>query len=89
MYGVNRTDLGIWKSRISCLHSEIRLSHQRACTGVVACCVLHNIAIGHFSDSLPFGFLGWKKEIQLWSALVNSALDFEGLKYDRIQEIIA
>ena len=36
---------GILKRRFSCLHTEIRLSPQRACTVVVACCVFHNIAI--------------------------------------------
>lgn len=36
---------GILKRRFSCLHSELRLSPQRACVAVVACCVLHNIGI--------------------------------------------
>ena len=43
---------GILKRRFSCLHTEIRLSPQRACTVVVACCVLHNIAIFR-GDILP------------------------------------
>ena len=43
---------GIWKRKFSCFHIEIRLSPQRACTVVVACCVLHNIAI-FLSDILP------------------------------------
>lgn len=36
---------GVLKRRFSCLHSELRLSPQRACVAVVACCVLHNIGI--------------------------------------------
>lgn len=37
--------VGVLKRRFSCLHSELRLSPQRACVAVVACCVLHNIGI--------------------------------------------
>ncbi|XP_061188486.1 putative nuclease HARBI1 [Saccostrea echinata] len=36
---------GILKRRFSCLHTELRLTPERACVAVVACCVLHNIGI--------------------------------------------
>ena len=41
---IKRT-FGILKRKFSSLHTEVRLSPQRACTVVVACCVLHNIEI--------------------------------------------
>ena len=36
---------GILKRRFHLLHSEIRMSPERVCTLIAACCVLHNIAI--------------------------------------------
>lgn len=36
---------GILKRRFHLLHSEIRMSPERVCTLVAACCILHNIAI--------------------------------------------
>ena len=36
---------GRWKRRFHCLHGEIRMSPDRVCTIIVACAVLHNMAI--------------------------------------------
>ena len=36
---------GVLKRRFHVLHSEVRMAPDRVCTIVVACCVLHNIAI--------------------------------------------
>ncbi|XP_048730425.1 putative nuclease HARBI1 [Ostrea edulis] len=36
---------GILKRRFAGLHTELRLSPERACNAIVACCVLHNIGI--------------------------------------------
>ena len=36
---------GQWKPRFHVLHSEIRMTPQRACSVIGACAVLHNIAV--------------------------------------------
>ena len=36
---------GWWKKRFNCLHSGIRMEPEKACTVIMACAVLHNIAI--------------------------------------------
>ena len=36
---------GRWKRRFNCLHGEIRMSPDSVCTIIVACAVLHNMAI--------------------------------------------
>jgi hypothetical protein len=36
---------GRWKKRFGVLHSRIRMSPDRVCTIILACAVLHNIAI--------------------------------------------
>ena len=36
---------GVLKRRFHILHSEIRMSPERACTIIVACFILHNIAV--------------------------------------------
>ena len=36
---------GRWKRRFHCLHGEIRLNRDKVCTIIVACAVLHNMAI--------------------------------------------
>ena len=36
---------GRWKRRFHVLHSEIRMTPQRACSVIGACAVLHNIAV--------------------------------------------
>ena len=41
---IERT-FGILKRRFHILHSEVRMSPDRVCTIIAACCVLHNIAI--------------------------------------------
>ena len=41
---IERT-FGYLKRRFHVLHSEIRMSPERACTIIVACFVLHNIAV--------------------------------------------
>ncbi|XP_061164358.1 putative nuclease HARBI1 [Saccostrea echinata] len=43
---------GIIKRRVSCLHTELRVSPQRACVAIIASCVLHNIGIMR-GDILP------------------------------------
>ena len=43
---------GILKRRFHVLHSEVRMSPERVCTIVAACCILHNIAIDH-NEPLP------------------------------------
>jgi hypothetical protein len=43
---IERT-FGILKRRFHILHSEIRMRPERVCTIIVACCILHNIAIDH------------------------------------------
>ncbi len=48
---IERT-FGVLKRRFHVLHLEIRMSPERACTVIAACCVLHNIAIDH-SEPLP------------------------------------
>ena len=37
---------GLLKCRFHILHYEIRMSPDRVCTILAACCVLHNIAVG-------------------------------------------
>lgn len=41
---IERT-FGVLKRRFHFLHSEVRMTPDRACTIVAACCILHNIAI--------------------------------------------
>lgn len=41
---IERT-FGLLKRRFHILHSEIRMSPERVCTIIIACCVLHNLAI--------------------------------------------
>jgi hypothetical protein len=41
---IERT-FGVLKRRFHVLHSENHMSPDRVCTVVVACCILHNIAI--------------------------------------------
>ena len=36
---------GRWKRRFHCLHGEIRMAPDKVCTIIVACAVLHNMAI--------------------------------------------
>ena len=36
---------GRWKQQFHVLHSEIRMTPQRACSVIGACAVLHNIAV--------------------------------------------
>ena len=36
---------GRWKRRFHCLHGEIRMAPDKTCTIIVACAVLHNMAI--------------------------------------------
>ena len=36
---------GRWKRRFHCLHGEIRMAPDRVCVIIVACAVLHNMAI--------------------------------------------
>ena len=36
---------GVLKRRFHVLHSEVRMAPDRVCTIVVACCILHNIAV--------------------------------------------
>ena len=36
---------GRWKRRFHCLHGELRMSPDKVCSIIVACAVLHNIAI--------------------------------------------
>ena len=36
---------GVLKRRFHCLHGELRMQPERVCKIIVACCVLHNIAI--------------------------------------------
>ena len=48
---VERT-FGVLKRRFHVLHSEIRMSPYRVCTIIVACCILHNIAIEN-NEPLP------------------------------------
>lgn len=36
---------GVLKRRFHVLHSEVRVAPDRVCTIVVACCILHNIAV--------------------------------------------
>ena len=36
---------GRWKRRIHCLHGEIRMAPDKVCTIIIACAVLHNMAI--------------------------------------------
>ena len=36
---------GRWKRRFHCLHGEIRMNPDKVCTIIVACAVLHNMAI--------------------------------------------
>ena len=39
--------IGVLKKRFNCLHDEMRLQPARACQVIVACAVLHNIAVSH------------------------------------------
>ncbi len=48
---IERT-FGVLKRRFHVLHSENRMSPDRVCTVVVACCILHNIAIDN-NEPLP------------------------------------
>ncbi|XP_071139762.1 putative nuclease HARBI1 [Mytilus edulis] len=41
---IERT-FGWWKKRFNCLHSGVRVHPEKACTMIMACAVLHNIAI--------------------------------------------
>lgn len=41
---IERT-FGWWKKRFYCLHAELRLQPEKACTLIMACAVLHNLAI--------------------------------------------
>ena len=56
---IERT-FGVLKRRFHVLHSENRMAPDRVCTIVVACCILHNIAIDNneplpnFDDSVPW-----------------------------------
>lgn len=43
---IERT-FGVLKRRFHILHGEVRMCPERVCTIVVACCILHNIAIDH------------------------------------------
>ena len=36
---------GRWKVRFLCLHSEMRFSPEKVCKIILACAVLHNIAV--------------------------------------------
>ena len=42
--GIERC-FGWWKKRFNCLHAEIRTEPERVCKIIMACAVLHNIAI--------------------------------------------
>ena len=53
---------GRWKRRFHCLHSEFRMSPGRVCTIIVACAVLHNMAID------------WKQPI-LEDTIVDHSID--------------
>lgn len=48
---IERT-FGALKRRFHVLHSENRMSPDRVCTVVAACCVLHNIAVDQ-NEPLP------------------------------------
>ncbi len=56
---IERT-FGVLKQRFHVLHSENHMSPDRVCTVVVACCILHNIAIDNnepvpdFEDDGPW-----------------------------------
>ncbi|VDH92760.1 Hypothetical predicted protein [Mytilus galloprovincialis] len=41
---IERT-LGWWTNRFYCLHAELRLQPEKVCTLIMACAVLHNLAI--------------------------------------------
>ncbi|VDI35353.1 Hypothetical predicted protein [Mytilus galloprovincialis] len=41
---IERT-FGWWKKRFYCLHAELRLQPEKVCTLIMACAVLHNLAI--------------------------------------------
>ncbi|XP_028411145.1 putative nuclease HARBI1 [Dendronephthya gigantea] len=43
---IERT-FGVLKRRFHVLHGEVRMCPKRVCAIVVACCILHNIAIEH------------------------------------------
>ena len=43
--GIVEQSFGSWKRRFHVLHSEIRMTPQRACSVIGACGVLHNIAV--------------------------------------------
>ena len=43
---VERT-IGRWKKRFRVLHNEMRLTPEKACRAIMACAVLHNIAIAY------------------------------------------
>jgi hypothetical protein len=49
---VERT-IGILKRRFGCLANKLRYDPQMACNIIVACCVLHNLAILH-NEPLTF-----------------------------------
>ena len=42
--GIERC-FGWWKKRFNCLHAEIRTEPERVCKIIMACAVLHNIAV--------------------------------------------
>jgi hypothetical protein len=42
--GIERC-FGWWKKRFNCLHAEIRMQPERVCKIIMACAVLHNIAV--------------------------------------------
>ena len=50
-YAHNKTQVlieqtfGRWKRQFHCLHGEIRIANDKVCTIIVACAVLHNMAI--------------------------------------------
>ena len=43
--GIVEKSFGRWKRRCHFLHSEIRMTPQRACSVIGACAVMHNIAV--------------------------------------------
>ena len=56
--GIIERSFGLLKQRFNVLHSEIRMAPDRICTNIVACIVLHNMAIHLRQPDLDDGLIG-------------------------------